>query len=587
MKKIFLIISLLFAVTNLMAEPIGEKRAREIALEFLAQRMTRSSISDLDLEWAGNGINATTRTSSNLDDSLMYIYNSNTSDSFVIVGGDTNADFVIAYSLDNTFNMENMADATMAILDAWCRQIEDARKKNTPININRHSTRANNAILYQTANWSQEEPYNRETPIINEQRSATGCMATAMSILCYYHKWPNKGVGTTPEYTYTDSYDEQTHTIPANELGRTYEYDKMIMTYDAEKRNYTEEQANAVAALMKDMGTAVKMSYHPKGSGALPSDLVQAMVGHFGYSKNTLLAHGDHYSYEEWTNLIYETLRDYGPTYFGGYSPENGGHAFVVDGCDENNLFRFNFGWNGANNGYFTLPTVYFYQQQRTLLYLEPDRDGTSEYRDIITIGYNNMSSISYNITAYHEQNILKNIWPDILNCGATTFNGVAKLVLCDKNGNWKQELMTHNLTIEPTKYTTFYVYDDIHLDNLALEEGDRLRIYYKGEYSNDWQWARSLLPDTVNDEILVMATPDDLANNMEFYYANIDSERFIGVINKHPMKIDIYNQNTNELIECKMLKEHKEYGYTVQKGLTYRFEFSLGSDPYELILKF
>lgn len=585
MKKIFLIISLLFAVTNLMAEPIGEKRAREIATEFLSQKMTRTTISNLQLEWAGNDIVNITRAGSDLDNSLMYIYNSAESKSFVIVGGDTNADFVLAYSLNNTFDMENMADATKAILDAWCRQIEDARKKNTPININRHSTRANNAILYQTANWSQGEPYNRKAPIIKGQYSLTGCMATAMAILCHYHKWPNNGVGTTPEYTYIDEFEGLTHTIPANELGHPYEYDKMIMSYDAEKRNYTEEQANAVATLMKDMGTSVRMSYHPDGSGAYSFDIVQAMVGHFGYSKNTLLAYGDHYSYEEWTNLIYETLCDYGPTYFGGYSPENGGHAFVVDGCDENNLFHFNFGWNGDNNGYFTLPSVYFYQRQCTLLYLEPDREGSSEYRDIITIGVNQLSGISYNINAYYEKNILDNIWPDIRNCGATTFNGVAKLVLCDKNGNCKQELMTHNVTIEPTKYVTFYVYDDISLDNLALEEGDRLRIYYKGEYSNDWQWARSILPDTFNDEILVMTTPDDLANNMQFYYANIIAQ--VVVSNKHPMKIDVYNQNTNELIECKMLKEHTEYSYTVQKGLTYRFEFSLGSDPYELILKF
>ena len=152
MKKIFLIISLLFAVTNLMAEPIGEKRAREIATEFLSQKMTRATISNLQLEWAGNDIVNITRAGSDLDNSLMYIYNSAESKSFVIVGGDTNADFVLAYSLNNTFDMENMADGAKDILSAWCRQIEDARKNNKPINIARQSTRTNDALLYEPQN---------------------------------------------------------------------------------------------------------------------------------------------------------------------------------------------------------------------------------------------------------------------------------------------------------------------------------------------------------------------------------------------------------------------------------------------------
>lgn len=589
MKKIFLFISLLLATTNLMAEPIGEKRAREIATDFLSQRMTRSTISNLQLEWAGNNINGITRAGNNTDDSLMYIYNSEASKSFVIVGGDTNADFVIAYSLNTTFNMENIADGAKAILNAWCRQIEDARNNNKPINIDtRQSTRTNDKREYETALWGQGEPYNREAFPIDDELSLTGCMATAMAILCYYHKWPDNGVGTTPEYTYIYTYTEngyeykQEYTVPANELGSTYEYDKMIMSYDSEQRNYTEEQANAVAALMKDMGTSVEMSYHPKGSGAFSNKIDKAFVNYFKYSKSTLLAYANNYSYEDWTNLIRETLRNYGPTYYGGDDPEYGGHAYVVDGYDEGNLFHFNFGWNGSSNGYYAIPGNVFYNNQDALLYLKPDRDGTSQYQDNMVMKYN----MKYLLPEYFNENKLTTDSIFIYNNGFTTFNGTIKLVLCDRYGNWKQELFTKDYSEEigdsayiPSRSV------DIDLASLNLEEGDRLRAYYKGEYSDDWQMAISI-DGKGNDEVLVMASPENIAEGLQLYYSKI--LRLLELKNVHPTKIEIYQHDNNALLLSVQQPASQPYRVEIpEDGGTFRFEFSLGSEPYKLVLKF
>ena len=584
MKKIFLFISLLLATTNLMAEPIGEKRAREIATEFLSQKMTRANISNLQLKWAGSNINGVTRTSNNTDDSLMYIYNSAESNSFVIVGGDTNADFVLAYSLNNTFDMENMADGAKAILSAWCRQIEDARKNNKPINIARQSTRTNDNILYETALWSQGEPYNRKAPSIDGKRSVTGCVATAMSILCYYYKWPNNGVGTTPEYSYQVKVGEtiQTYSVEANQLGHPYEYDKMIACHDSENVNYTEEQADAVATLMKDMGTSVKMAYHPTGSGALTTNLVKALVNNFGYSKSTLLAYGDNYSYEEWANLIRETLRNYGPTYFGGYDPDQGGHAYVVDGYDENNYFRFNFGWGGNSNGYYAIPGQAFYRQQDALLYLAPDRDGTSMHRDNMTIKYN----IEYDLPQYFNENRLVNDSIFVQNDGFTTFNGTIKLILCDQYGNWKQELFTKDYSVEIGDYA--YIESEkfnVDITSLNLEEGDRLRVYYKGEYSDEWQWALACNGLKV-DEPLVMASAEDLAEGLSLIYYKTNGTLYFE--NKHNLKFAMYYlyNNTYTYLGEAHIPSNKEEFLELASGYTYKLEFSLGSDPYQLILK-
>ena len=592
MKKIFLFISLLFAVTNLMAEPIGEKRAREIAMEFFAQRMTRSAIGELELEWAGNSINTVTRTGSNLDDSLMYIYNSNASDSFVIVGGDTNADLVIAYSLDNTFDMENMADATKAILNAWCRQIEDARKGKYVVDYAKYQgTRASSEVLYQTAEWGQDEPYNLEAPEYGGIRSVTGCAATAMSIICHYNKWPSAGVGTTPEYSYED-YNKTIRTIPANKLGHTYDYNNMLMSYEG---NYTQAQGDAVAALMKDTGTALQMEYmsvmleNGQTESSAKSDMaVKAFTEHFRYSRNAQLVYGDIYHYDEWCNILQENIKKYGPTFFAGFSGPNSGHAFIVDGFNADNYFHFNFGWNGDYNAFYFLPDIPYSINQCAILYLSPDRDNTSQYCDNLKLYYDDtkdyIKGIETNQTTYSQGTPFACGITFIANYGETTFNGCIKLVLCDKNGNWKQEIWSMDTSIKSGYHLSKETYLEDCAFNIALNEGDRLRVYYKGEYSDDWQWARRD-DERISDEVLVVASPEDMAEGFSFIYDK--DTQIMAFKNNHSMRIEIYDLTNNQDLGYAEMTPRYECEYPITTGITYKFEVSLGSDPYELILKF
>ena len=218
MKKIFILLVLLSTSLTLSAGPIGEARAREIAEAFFAENATTRSATTIELEWAGESITAPMTRANNFDDALIYIYTRGESDGFVIIAGDDSINPIIAYSFDTTIDSENMADATKAIIDAWGAQIKAVREGTLQMNTTTHvTTRYGGELLYETALWNQDDPYNREAPIIDGERSVTGCVATAMSIICYYNEWPKSGVGTTPEYTYEDAYGH-THTIEANAL---------------------------------------------------------------------------------------------------------------------------------------------------------------------------------------------------------------------------------------------------------------------------------------------------------------------------------------------------------------------------------
>lgn len=581
MKKIFLLLTLLCTALTLSAGPIGELRAREIAHEFISQHTTRAAVGEIELEWAGNYIGENNATVSALDSSLLYIYNYGEDNGFVVVAGDSNINPIIAYSFDSTLDMDNLPEATAAILDAWCRQVENARRSAKPISCTTplSTTRTNDELLYQTALWNQNAPYNLETPLINGQTTYTGCGATAMAILCHYHRWPECGVGTTPAYSYT-MYGT-TYYVDANELGRKYDYDNMLTRYD---EGYTEEQGNAVAALMKDLGTAIQMNYYTDGSAADSAITIAAFTKYFGYSKKMEYAYNNGYSDKEWAELVRENLRKYGPTLFCG-SSQAGGHGFVVDGFKADDYFHFNFGWGGYANGYYLIPNIEYYLHQQIIVNFEPDRDGTSEYCDSIFLytekEYGGI--ISHNVGEYTTGTPFECNISGVVNLGVEAFVGDVSLVLCDKDGNIKESLYTLNTTVSPL--TALFVEETIEVViTKTIELGDSLCIYYKGELSNEWKLARCFFYGTIIDKVLLTATPEQIAEGMTFEYDK--SASTLSITNKHATMLSVYDHNTNELLNEGGYKASESCAFSNLGSGTYRFEASLSEEPYVFIVK-
>lgn len=581
MKKIFILLVLLSTSLTLSAGPIGENRAREIAEAFFAENATTRSATTIELEWAGESITAPMTRANNFDDALIYIYTRGESDGFVIIAGDDSINPIIAYSFDTTIDSENMADATKAIIDAWGAQIKAVREGTLQMNTTTHvTTRYGGELLYETALWNQDDPYNREAPIIDGERSVTGCVATAMSIICYYNEWPKSGVGTTPEYTYEDAYGH-THTIEANTLGRTYNYNYMLANY---ANGFNSTQANAVAALMKDVGTAVHMQYHPDASGAYDIDVPKALINHFGYSKQCHLAYRDGYDSDDWYDIMRENLNNFGPTYYSG-GGDQGGHAFVVDGYAPGDYFHFNFGWGGYGNGHFLFPEIEFYDRQVALLNLEPDKDGTSKYRDNLLLysyafGYGTtLRGITSDATKYAANSKFSVTLGYISNYGVRVFNGEVALVHCNKNGEWKKQLYT--ATIEGLDIWYSY-YEDypvgVTLDD--IEEGDLLRIYFKSSDSDEWIWARAYNSEA-DDEIEICATPERVAENLIFTYDKTENAIYLYSPDAYQVDIDngagsgAFTGHTAAYIPSELLGEGEHI-----------IKISCSGRPYELKVK-
>lgn len=578
MKKIITLFALLCTVFTLSAGPIGESRAREIAEEFFTLNTTRSG-GGLELEWAGDAITDDMVIASKLDKSLMYIYNLTGRGGYVVVAGDDSVAPIVAFSFDAPFDKDNMADATKAILDGWCREIGNARMTKRSIDSTPLALTRAEELIYDTAIWNQTEPYNREAPVYDGYRCYTGCVATALSIICYYNRWPESGVGTTEAYTYTDYGNVERH-VAANTLGRTYNYNNMLADYN---NGFTNAQGNAVAALMKDIGTAVQMMYHYTGSGAMDAYALRGITNHFRYNKGAKLEFRESYSYKEWNTVLKQNLKSCGPTYYSGASADGGGHAFVVDGY-VGDYFHFNFGWGGANNGYFLTPNITYYKGQMAMFNLTPDRTGDSKCVDNLVLCSALNTDGETVLRGIYSESVFYQVGVDeeyriggFYNFGPRPFNGTVNLVHCTKDGEWKEVLFTFEIAdLDIHGFTYHPTFERLALSQ-SIETGDRIRIYYCSNDSNEWQWAKRY-DNAAANEIILCATPEEVAEAIGFHYDKESGKIYIDTTNA--IQIDMDNGWGTSAF-----KSHTRVGVPLSEG-EHILKISSGGEPYILYIK-
>ena len=197
-----------------------------------------------------------------------------------------------------------------------------------------------------TCLWNQNYPYNKlspEDPAGPGGHVYAGCVATAMSMVMYYWRYPLQGTGS---HTY---YWDPYGSISANFGATQYNWEQMKDVMDP---NYDD-----VALIQFHCGVGVDMMYSPNGSGAYSHDVPDAIQDYFGYSSQSDFKQKDDYSQQNWIGLLKQQIDLGQPMYYSGYS-NSGGHAFVCDGYDDEDNFHFNFGWSGSSNGYYTLYTV-------------------------------------------------------------------------------------------------------------------------------------------------------------------------------------------------------------------------------------
>ena len=184
-----------------------------------------------------------------------YIYTQPKEKGFVIVSGDDRTESILGYCDEGTFDANRMPDN----MRSWLRTYEAAIDKMDDKEVEQqtaHTASTEVIAPLLTTRWNQDYPYNLYCP----DNCPTGCVATAMAQVMYYHRWPQDATAAIPAYTsYSNSYTRPE--LPST----TFDWDNMKNSY-----NYGSSQASreAVAQLMLYLGQAIEMDYTPSGSGA-------------------------------------------------------------------------------------------------------------------------------------------------------------------------------------------------------------------------------------------------------------------------------------------------------------------------------
>lgn len=179
-----------------------------------------------------------------------YLFTNAQSGQLVVVSGDERMPLVLGYT-DQAMTADKLPDGLVELLDGYKAQY--AALVEAPTNAARVATLHKGERQLITADWGQGAPFNRMTP----EATPTGCAATAMAIVMRYYQWPESGAGSKT-HIWKDSV------MTAN-FGQThYDWGNMPLSYTS----YTEQQAKAVALLMRHAGIAVEMYYNAESSGA-------------------------------------------------------------------------------------------------------------------------------------------------------------------------------------------------------------------------------------------------------------------------------------------------------------------------------
>lgn len=357
MRKTLLFLAIaIFGLGALNAEPVDVNTAKMLGIKFM-NNSTALKSSEAVLSYtavAENGL------------PCFYAFSLRPK-GFVIVSADDRMRPILGYSTERGFNetdipdglqsfirnyeagfvqmVENNEDRTNEAVVDWKRLAETGRLNDERI------TRSVPYLL--TCTWNQSALYNDLCPVDPygpNNHVYAGCVATAMSQIMYYWQWPKSGTGhhTYTAYPYGDQYVNFEHT----------KYDYCMMT-DFLDWTSSPREIHAVAELMYHCGVSVEMSYSPNGSGAYSADVKGAFATYFKYDTELMyIDYRDNHLLLEWKNLLRDNLDLKMPLYYSAQGSD-GGHAFVCDGYDENDMFHFNWGWQGFDNGYYAIDALY------------------------------------------------------------------------------------------------------------------------------------------------------------------------------------------------------------------------------------
>ncbi|MDE5586578.1 MAG: C10 family peptidase, partial [Muribaculaceae bacterium] len=251
------------------AATLSVDEAKEIAAEFF-QSGDVSRLADKDAF-----VLAHTATD-DASNPVCYVFNARDGKGFVIVSADDSSLPVIGYSDTSTWDAGNMPALAQRILLEPVK-VSPATRRPGLAKASALSTKKE----LETPTWSQEAPFNNNIP----NRRLTGCVGVALAEILKYHNYPENRPASL-----------------AGEGGIAYEWSGMRK--DNYRSGYTQEEANAVAALVADAAIGIGTDFGMSSSSAYEVKVPYALTSLFGYDAGVSYKKRQEMSRDAWDQVI-------------------------------------------------------------------------------------------------------------------------------------------------------------------------------------------------------------------------------------------------------------------------------------------
>ena len=248
---------------------------------------------------------------------------------------------VLAYSTDSRFQGTESA-WKKNLLAYYSNELKQLKSNNA-------NKQTYNGIRFEKINpieitpllstkWGQDYPYNSLCPktSFSVSNKLTGCVATAMSQVMFYHKHPQHGEGHL--YVNVDGRVENVDFSLEHPLWK-----QIKLSYSPIPKSG--ENIMPVARLMYVNALSVSSLFGDTGTAANNLAARTALVNFWHYHPTCQLIKSE--NQDCLISVITDNLKRKLPVLVSG-----GSHSFVCDGLKDDYL-HFNLGWGGAANGYY------------------------------------------------------------------------------------------------------------------------------------------------------------------------------------------------------------------------------------------
>ena len=369
MKKYIVLTMMLVLSVVAGAESITRQQAEQLARQFITKQGMYGALSQAEPHQA----RARALLKGSSQDGCYYVFNIGTNEGFVIVSGDDRTPAVLGYSDKGSFDMDRLPSNVAAWLEGYADQIRYLRKKasaepTAPVSVRSDAplmtmTRAPWAVKKEprpaispmiTSKWDQFSPFNDLCPVVDGQHCVTGCIATALAQIMYYHKWPQAATTEIPGYTV---------------IGKSVSYPGLPATtfnWAAMTDNPASgtPAGDAVAVLLQYCSYGCKADFGINNTSIYNNEPENALKNYFGYGSGVKYVERGIYKDDDWEELIYTELAAQRPVIYTGQSyiaelDDYAGHAFVVHGYKDG-YYAVNWGWGQSVtvDGYYKLDAL-------------------------------------------------------------------------------------------------------------------------------------------------------------------------------------------------------------------------------------